>query len=158
MSLEIISGTANYGLAQAVATTLGIELTPRTIERFPDGELNIEIQQSVRGCDVYLIQPTSPPVDEHLFELFLLADACRRAGATHLTAVIPYFGYARQDRRAHGREPVSARLVADLIGFNRQLLEITLEKVRELELKLGRLERSEVKIEPSRPTRTRIDA
>jgi ribose-phosphate pyrophosphokinase len=86
------------------------------IERFPDGELNIEIQQSVRGCDVYLIQPTSPPVDEHLFELLLLADACRRAGATHLTAVIPYFGYARQDRRAHGREPVSTRLVADLIA------------------------------------------
>jgi ribose-phosphate pyrophosphokinase len=116
MSLEILSGSANYGLAEAVATTLGVELTPRTIERFPDGELNIEIQQSVRGCDVYLIQPTSPPVDEHLFELLLLADACRRAGATHLTAVIPYFGYARQDRRAHGREPVSTRLVADLIA------------------------------------------
>jgi ribose-phosphate pyrophosphokinase len=116
MSLEILSGSANYELAEAVATTLGVELTPRTIERFPDGELNIEIQQSVRGCDVYLIQPTSPPVDEHLFELLLLADACRRAGATHLTAVIPYFGYARQDRRAHGREPVSTRLVADLIA------------------------------------------
>jgi ribose-phosphate pyrophosphokinase len=116
MSLEILSGSANYGLAEAVATTLGVELTPRMIERFPDGELNIEIQQSVRGCDVYLIQPTSPPVDEHLFELLLLADACRRAGATHLTAVIPYFGYARQDRRAHGREPVSTRLVADLIA------------------------------------------
>jgi ribose-phosphate pyrophosphokinase len=91
-------------------------LTQRILARFPDGELHIQIQQSVRGCDVYLIQPTCPPVDEHFFELFLMADACRRAGATHLTAVIPYFGYARQDRRAHGREPVSMRLVADLIA------------------------------------------
>jgi ribose-phosphate pyrophosphokinase len=93
-----------------------VELGPRILERFPDGELHIEVQESVRGCDVYLIQSTCPPVDEHFFELFLLADACRRAGATHLTAVIPYFGYARQDRRAHGREPVSTRLVADLIA------------------------------------------
>jgi ribose-phosphate pyrophosphokinase len=93
-----------------------MELAPRILERFPDGELHIEVQESVRGCNVYLIQPTCPPVDEHFFELFLLADACRRAGATHLTAVIPYFGYARQDRRAHGREPLSTRLVADLIA------------------------------------------
>jgi ribose-phosphate pyrophosphokinase len=69
----------------------------------------------VRGHDVYLIQPTCPPVDEHLFELLLMADACRRAGAIHLTAVIPYFGYARQDRRARGREPLSVRLIADLL-------------------------------------------
>jgi ribose-phosphate pyrophosphokinase len=116
MSLEILTGSSNYALAEEVAKNLGVELAPRILERFPDGELNIEIQQSVRGCDVYLIQPTSPPVDEHLFEIFLMADACRRAGATHLTALIPYFGYARQDRRAHGREPVSTRLVADLIS------------------------------------------
>ena len=89
----------------------------RILQRFPDGELHIEVQDSVRGCDVRSDrQPTCPPVDEHFFELFLLADACRRAGATHLTAVIPYFGYARQDRRAHGREPVSTRLAADLIA------------------------------------------
>jgi ribose-phosphate pyrophosphokinase len=116
MSLEILSGSANYGLAEKIAKNLGVELAPRILERFPDGELHIEVQRSVRGCDVYLIQPTCPPVDEHFFELFLLADACRRAGAAHLTAVIPYFGYARQDRRSHGREPVSARLVADLIN------------------------------------------
>ena len=116
MSLEILSGSANYALAEKVASNLGVELGPRILERFPDGELHIEVQESVRGCDVYLIQSTCPPVDEHFFELFLLADACRRAGATHLTAVIPYFGYARQDRRAHGREPVSTRLVADLIA------------------------------------------
>jgi ribose-phosphate pyrophosphokinase len=116
VSLEILTGSSNYALAEEVAKTLGVELAPRILERFPDGELNIEIKQSVRGCDVYLIQPTCPPVDEHFFELFLMADACRRAGATHLTAVIPYFGYARQDRRARGREPVSTRLVADLIN------------------------------------------
>lgn len=116
MSLEILSGSANIALAQDVATTLGVTPVQRILQRFPDGELHIEIQDSLRGCDVYLMQPTSAPVDEHFFELFLLADACRRAGATHLTAVIPYFGYARQDRRAHGREPVSTRLVADLIA------------------------------------------
>ena len=116
MNLEIVTGSSNYALAEEVAKNLGVELVPRILERFPDGELNIAIKQSVRGCDVYMIEPTCPPVDEHFFELFLLADACRRAGATHLTAVIPYFGYARQDRRAHGREPVSLRLLADLIA------------------------------------------
>jgi ribose-phosphate pyrophosphokinase len=116
MSLEILPGSANVALAESVATILGVKPLRRILQRFPDGELHIEIQDSVRGCDVYLLQPTSPPVDEHFFELFLLADACRRAGATHITAVIPYFGYARQDRRAHGREPVSTRLVADLIA------------------------------------------
>ncbi|MBI2365470.1 MAG: ribose-phosphate pyrophosphokinase [Deltaproteobacteria bacterium] len=116
MSLEILSGSANSALAENIAKNLGVRFDQRTLERFPDGELHIEIHESIRGCDVYLIQPTCPPVDEHFFELFLLADACRRAGATHLTAVIPYFGYARQDRRAHGREPVSTRLVADLIA------------------------------------------
>jgi ribose-phosphate pyrophosphokinase len=116
MSLEILSGSANYGLAEKIAKNLGVELAPRILERFPDGELHIEVRRSVRGCDVYLVQPTCPSVDEHFFELFLLADACRRAGAAHLTAVIPYFGYARQDQRSRGREPVSIRLVADLIN------------------------------------------
>lgn len=116
MSLKLLSGSANFPLAEKVAKNLGVMPVSRILERFPDGELRIEVQESVRGCDVFLIQPTCPPVDEHFFELFLLADACRRAGATHLTAVIPYFGYARQDRRAHGREPVSTRLVADLIA------------------------------------------
>jgi ribose-phosphate pyrophosphokinase len=115
MILKILSGTANVQLAAAIAAALRTETISRVLQRFPDGELHAELQQSVRGQDVYLIQPTSPPVDEHLFELLLLADACRRAGAQRLTAVIPYFGYARQDRRAHGREPLSARLVADLI-------------------------------------------
>jgi ribose-phosphate pyrophosphokinase len=115
MNLALISGSANPALAGAIATTLRVRLTSVGIYRFPDGELHVEIQESIRGDDVYLIQPTGPPVDEHLMELLLVADACRRAGVAHLTAVIPYFGYERQDRRATGREPVSARLVADMI-------------------------------------------
>ena len=115
MSLTILSGSANLSLVEAIAEKLGLRLGSVVVQRFPDGELHIEIQETVRGHDVYLIQPTSPPVDAHLLELLLLADACRRAGAAHLTAVVPYFGYARQDRRASGREPVSARLIADLL-------------------------------------------
>ena len=115
MELTLISGTANPPLAEGIAAQLGLPLGRRVLQRFPDGELHVEIAESVRGHDVYLLQPTSPPTDAHLFELFLLADACRRAGASRLTAVIPYFGYARQDRRASGREPVAARLVADLL-------------------------------------------
>ena len=115
MSLKILAGSANLSLAENIARNVNVKLVQRVLERFPDGELHIELQESVRGHDVYLIQPTCPPVDEHLFELLLMTDACRRAGAVHLTAVIPYFGYARQDRRAHGREPLSVRLIADLL-------------------------------------------
>jgi ribose-phosphate pyrophosphokinase len=115
MSFKILSGSANPTLAENLASKAEGRLVERTLERFPDGELHIEIHETVRGHDVYIVQPTCPPVDEHLFELLLLADACRRAGACYLTAVIPYFGYARQDRRARGREPVSLRLIADLI-------------------------------------------
>jgi ribose-phosphate pyrophosphokinase len=116
MSLRILAGTGNVALAGNVARKIGLQVIARIAERFPDGELHIEVQESVRGDDVYIIQPTSPPVDEHLFELLAMADACRRAGADHLTAVIPYLGYARQDRRSRSREPLSARLVADLIN------------------------------------------
>lgn len=122
MNLAIFSGGANPPLADATAEILGIASGRSDIARFPDGELHVEIQQSVRASDVYLIQPTGPPPDRNLFELLFLADACRRAGAAELTAVIPYFGYARQDRRARGREAVGARLVADMLGtagFNR---------------------------------------
>lgn len=115
MDPVIFVGSANLTLAAAVAERMGLTLGSRALTRFPDSELYIEVQESVRGLDVYLIQPTSPPVHEHLFDLFMLADACRRAGAARLTAVIPYFGYARQDRRATGRDPVGARLVADLL-------------------------------------------
>lgn len=111
----ILAGLANLPLAAAVAEQLGLTLANRALTRFPDSELHIEVQESVRSRDVYLVEPTGPPVDQRLFELMMLADACRRAGAACLTAVIPYFGYARQDRRATGRDPVGARLVADLL-------------------------------------------
>ena len=116
MNLTLISGSANPALAESVAATLGLKPARRVLERFPDGELHVEVQEDLRGQDVYLLQPTGPPVDAHLLELLLLADAGRRAGAVRLTAVVPYFGYARQDRRARGGEPVGGRVVADLIA------------------------------------------
>jgi ribose-phosphate pyrophosphokinase len=122
MNLTLFAGSANLPLAAAIAAGLGIRLGQTGSQRFPDGELHVELQETVRGHDVYLLQPTSPPAELYLLELLLLADACRRAGAARLTAVIPYFAYARQDRRASGREAVGARLVADLLqtaGFDR---------------------------------------
>lgn len=114
MEICLFAGNANLPLARAVAERLGVGLGDALVRRFPDGELHVQIRESVRGRDVYLLQPTSPPADEHILELLFLADACCRAGASRVTAVVPYFGYARHDRRASGREPVGARLVADL--------------------------------------------
>lgn len=115
MTPTAIAGSANMPLATSVAHELGLTLCERTVQRFADGELHVEIKQSVRGHDVYVIQPTSHPADEYLIELLFLADACRRAGAARLTAVLPYFGYARQDRRASGRDAVGAAVIAGLI-------------------------------------------
>ena len=115
MTPMIFAGSANVPLTEAVAARLDIRPGSREVEVFPDGELQVELQESVRGEDIYFVQPTSPPGEKHLLELLLLADAAHRAGAARLTAVIPYFGYARQDRRASGREAVGARLVADLL-------------------------------------------
>jgi len=116
MEQTLFAGLANPQLAKALAAKLGTSLGALEIDRFPDGELHVAIHESVRGNDVYLIQPTSPPVERHLLELLLVADAAHRAGAARLTAVIPYLGYARQDRRASGREAVGARLVAELLA------------------------------------------
>lgn len=113
--LHIVCGNASTVLGADIAHALGGTCVSRLLERFPDGELRIELQESVRGGDVYLVQSTCPPVDAHLVELLLLADACRRAGARRLTAVVPYFGYARHDRRGGRRAPVAARAVADLL-------------------------------------------
>jgi ribose-phosphate pyrophosphokinase len=114
--MVLFSGSANPGLAMNIAHALGRSLGARVLECFPDGELHIDIRESVRGQRVCLLQPTSPPVERHLFELLLLADACRRAGAARVMAAMPYFGYARQDRRAVGRDPIAARVAADVIA------------------------------------------
>ena len=122
MNLTVISGSANPSLAVSISHVLGVTPCRRVLERFADGELYVELEESVRGHDVYVVQPTNRPPDEHLMELLFLADACRRAGAARLTAVLPYFGYARQDRRASGREAIGAGVVATLIeatGFAR---------------------------------------
>jgi ribose-phosphate pyrophosphokinase len=111
----IFAGTANPPLAAAVARELGTQLGACTIDRFPDGEVSVEILEPVRRKEVFLVQPTSPPVDENLIELLALADACRRAAAASVTAVIPYFGYSRADKRLGRQVPMTGRLVADLL-------------------------------------------
>jgi len=111
----LIAGRANPGLAQAIADCLGLPLAQAKTERFPDHEVHVQLLESPRERDVFLLQPTSPPPDGHLFELLALADAARRGGAARVTAVMPYFGYARQDRRVGGFEAVGARLVADTL-------------------------------------------
>jgi len=111
-------------LSREVARYLGIDLGPMVRKRFADGELYVQIQESIRGCDVYLVQPTCHPVNDHLMELLIMIDACRRASARQITAVIPYYGYARADRKTAGRESITAKLVANLItkaGANRVL-------------------------------------
>ena len=111
----IFSGNAGRSLAAGVARASGVALGDALIERFPDGEVSIEIRESVRDKDVFIIQSTAPPVNDHLLELLAMADACRRASASRIVAVMPYFGYARSDKRHGRREPISARLVADLL-------------------------------------------
>jgi ribose-phosphate pyrophosphokinase len=111
----VFGGTANLPLAEKVAQHLGVTLGARTIERFPDGEVAVWLDESVRRKEVFIVQSTSPPVDNHLVELLAFVDACRRSAAARITAVIPYFGYARSDKRHGRREPVTARMVADLL-------------------------------------------
>jgi len=113
--LRLFSGSANVPLSQEVARYLGMDLGPMVRKQFADGELYVQIQESIRGCDVYLIQPTCQPVNTYLMELLIMVDACRRASARQITAVIPYYGYARADRKTAGRESITAKLVANLI-------------------------------------------
>jgi len=122
--LRLFSGSANIALSQEISRYLGIDLGPMVRKRFADGELYVQIQESIRGCDVYLIQPVCHPVNDRLMELLIMIDACRRASARQITAVIPYYGYARADRKTAGRESITAKLVANLIveaGANRVL-------------------------------------
>ena len=114
--MKLISGTANEPLARGIADFLDVPLTSVDIERFRDQEIFAKINENVRGEDIFLIQPTSAPANDHLMELLILIDALVRASAQRITAVIPYFGYARQDRKTGGRTPISAKLVANLIS------------------------------------------
>ncbi|HUC27990.1 MAG TPA: ribose-phosphate pyrophosphokinase [Candidatus Acidoferrum sp.] len=122
---KIFSGTANEALADEVCQFLGMQRGQAQVIRFRDGECYVQIQENVRGADVFVMQPTCRPVDEHLMELLLMIDALKRASARRITAVVPYFGYARQDRKDKPRSPISSKLVADLLttaGANRALI------------------------------------
>ena len=114
--IEILAGNATPGLAEAIAKALGVRMGRAQVQRFSDGEISVEVLDNIRGRDVFIVQSTCPPVNDNLMELILLADACKRASAQRITAVIPYFGYSRQDRRSRAtRAPISAKAVAEMV-------------------------------------------
>jgi ribose-phosphate pyrophosphokinase len=122
--VKIFSGTSNQPLAQSICKSIGIDLGKCTVSAFPDGETFVKIEENVRGEDVFLVQSTSPPTNHNLMEMFIMIDALRRASASRITAVLPFYGYARQDRKDQPRVPITAKLVANLIvaaGANRVL-------------------------------------
>jgi ribose-phosphate pyrophosphokinase len=122
--VKIFSGSANPILSQSICSSIGMELGKCTVKPFPNGETFVKIEENVRGEDVFIIQPTSPPANHHLMELFIMIDALRRASAKRITAVMPFYGYARQDRKDQPRVPITAKLVANLLvaaGANRVL-------------------------------------
>lgn len=122
--LKIFAGNSNKGLAEEICRHLNISLGEANVSRFPDGEIKVKIEESVRGEDVFIIQSTCPPANEYLMELLIMIDALKRASAGRITAVIPYYGYARQERKTQPREPITAKLVANLLvsaGVNRVL-------------------------------------
>ncbi|MGO8765875.1 MAG: ribose-phosphate diphosphokinase [Limisphaerales bacterium] len=122
--MKIFSGTANEPLARAICKSVGVELGKITIKPFPDGETFVKIEENVRGEEVFIVQPTSPPTNHNLMELFIVIDAMRRASAKRITAVLPFYGYARQDRKDQPRVPITAKLIANLLvaaGTNRVL-------------------------------------
>ena len=123
-NIQIICGNSNPEFANTICKELGISMSKATVKTFSDGEVSVSLEETVRGADVFLIQSTCKPVNDNLMELLVMVDACRRASAGRITAVIPYFGYARQDRKAKSRDPISAKLVANMItaaGANRVL-------------------------------------
>src|ERR1700746_1134989 len=114
--MKIFGGTANTALTNEICEYLGCELGKSSVTRFSDGEIYFQILENVRGADVFIVQPTCPPVDANFFELFLMIDAFKRASAKRITTVLPYFGYARQDRKDKPRVPISSKLVADVLS------------------------------------------
>ena len=113
--IKIFTGNANPALAEEICQCLGLDFEPSLVKHFSDGEIYVQIQENVRGADVFVIQPTCTPVDRNLMELLLMIDALKRASAERITAVLPYYGYARQDRKDKPRVPISAKLVASLL-------------------------------------------
>lgn len=113
--LQLFTGNAHYGLAQAIANHLGLALGAATVGQYKNGETCVRIEESVRGADVFIIQPTCHPVNHHLMELLIMVDAIKRASASRITAVMPYYGYAKQEKKSQPREPITAKLVADLL-------------------------------------------
>src|SRR5262245_63622711 len=113
--LKVFTGNANPRLAEEICVELGNPLGAASVKQFQDGEIYLQIQENVRGADVFVVQPTCTPVDRHLMQLLLMIDALKRSSAERITAVLPYYGYARQDRKDKPRVPISAKLVASLI-------------------------------------------
>lgn len=126
-NLRIFSLNSNPGLAEEIAKQVGVELGKCSVTKFSDGEVQINIEESIRGCDVFIIQSTSFPVNEHVMELLIMIDALKRASAKTINVVIPYYGYARQDRKARAREPITAKLVANLLETAGATRVITLD-------------------------------
>jgi ribose-phosphate pyrophosphokinase len=123
-SMKLFGGNANPALARDICDFLGVGLSAAEVRTFSDGEIFVEIGENVRGCDVFVIQPTCPPVNDHLMELVIMVDALRRASARRITAVVPYYGYARQDRKVAPRTPITAKVVAEMmmvVGVRRVL-------------------------------------
>ncbi|AVA22294.1 ribose-phosphate pyrophosphokinase [Rhizobium sp. LEGMi198b] len=132
--MKVFAGNSNRHLAEAICNYLNVPLGKASVRRFADQEIFVEIQENVRGEDVFVVQPTSFPTNDHLMELLIMIDAMRRSSARRITAVLPYFGYARQDRRASGRTPISAKLVANLIT------ESGADRVLTLDLHAGQIQ------------------
>ena len=113
--IKIISGNSNLPFAESVCRNLGLRLCYTDVSTFSDGEISVSLHESVRGSDVFIVQSTCTPINDHLMEMLIMVDACKRASASRITVVMPYFGYARQDRKAKARDPISAKLVANII-------------------------------------------
>lgn len=125
--LKIFSGNANLHLAEEIAEYLGVSVGEAKVSRFSDGEIHVKINESVRGADVFVIQPTCDPVNDNIMELLIMIDALKRASARRITAVIPYYGYARQDRKARARDPITSKLLANLITASGASRVITMD-------------------------------
>ncbi|MBO87214.1 MAG: phosphoribosylpyrophosphate synthetase [Deltaproteobacteria bacterium] len=132
--IRIFSGNANQPLGDRIAEHLGRRLDGAAVSKFSDGEINVDISENVRGRDVFLVQPSCAPANDHLMELLILCDACKRASAGRITAVMPYYGYARQDRKVRPRVPITARLVADILST------AGIERVLTMELHAGQIQ------------------